>query len=93
MQLQVILSVNSGRLNHGSEHLVESTKETEFLYDMARRLMKPFREKVFDLVTAFQEGLAQQKIGPKNTRIGVFGPYPAEGKMVIENTPLIKWSV
>lgn len=84
MQFRVILESNSKKLNYGSEHLVESTKERDFLYEMARTLMKPFREKVFDLVTAFQEELAQHKIGPKNIRIGVFGPYPAEGRMVIE---------
>lgn len=40
-------------------------------------------EKVMDVITGYHEDLANQRIGPRKRRVGVFGPYPGVNKEII----------
>jgi len=58
--------------------------QDERLRSLAENLLPPFIDRIFDLVTAYHEELAKQRIGPRDVRIGVFGPDPADRRMVTD---------
>lgn len=62
---------------------IDRDKEA-YLRETVFELLKPLQSRVYDLVYNFVEHLADTKIGARNKRVGVFGPYSCGYELLLD---------